>query len=187
MQVQGLSCHPLPCPTGPAGVWGVKGWEGHHHLHVKASSALTGSTLGLLGLVGVSMWWLRLFSVGHPHGPCCNSKSKSVCAEAPPALLPHSRVMCWSLHVDPWPRSLLLRYKQRSTHLLPLLPEDPVPHLQTYGYMDLSDILLCCAGILCCYWMSVWLYLRSESLREQLTPPWCWHHSKIYFSCEENF
>ena len=53
-------------------------------------------------------------------------------------------------------------------------------HLQTYGYMGLSDVYCVVWVSSVGLWMSFSLYVRGESLREELTLPWCWHHSSSF-------
>ena len=114
-----------------------------------AYSALTGGPPGPLGLVGAPMQWLSHFGVEHSCELGCISKSESIPAEA--CLLP---CLFPKLHADCCPRSWTADHFCRGgggdpltffccflwTHHL---------YLQTYGCMDLSDILLCCVGVLC--------------------------------------
>lgn len=51
-------------------------------------------------------------------------------------------------------------------------------HLQMYGFLGLSDVFCVVWMSFLGLWMSVFLCLRRESLRQEITPPWCWCHSK---------
>ena len=130
---------------------------------------------GLLCLIKMPLPLLSLLSVEHSHR--LGGSSKAFPQKA--AHSPLSSQSCMqSFALD----HCMSGRERRSPYLLPLPPgrgQGSIQHLhpQMYDCADLSDIS-------CVVWMSsvrlcvsFSLYLKGESLREELTPPWCWCHS----------
>ena len=162
--------------------WWTRQGEGHFLLHAASwghsHSALAVCHPWLLSLVNTPLWLLSLLRVELSHELEGKLESKGISAEDclfPPLLSEPCPV--------PHPTSLPLGEGEE----IPLPPSTASRrvqhlHLQRYVYVGLSDIYYVVWMSSVCLWVSFSLYLRGESLRKELTLPWCWHHSRGHFS-----
>ena len=136
----------MPWPTSQASVPGRRGGDGCSPLYTQTCSTLTDAPPGLLGLVGAPTWWLSQLAVEHSCGMVYNPKSESILVEICLFLhiLPESHASCCM-------KSRALDYckQQGRGEALTSFHSFLGIHLKMYGCVDLSDILLCCVGILC--------------------------------------
>ena len=147
--------------------------------HKHSCSAFAVCPAGLLGLVKMPPWLLSLLSV-----ECLFPQTGKQLWEWMHSQggLPFTALRVTGQPLCEVPRSSLLQFwrERRSVYLLQLPPR--ASSTSTFRHIDVSDVYwvvwMSSVGL----WMSFSLYLRVESLRQELTPPWCWHHLHCSFS-----
>ena len=136
-------------------------------------SALALCPPGVLGLVKMPPQLLSLLGVELSHG--LGKVFAFLQKAAPSPVSFQSHVWSCALGCCCW------WMERRSPYLLPLPPAGS--STSTFRHMaawiSQTSIVLCMSSV--GLWMSFSLCLSGESLREELPPPWCWHHSSRSF------